>query len=268
MPLPADRQTPRAQVAAGNAWYVDDQFANQLRHPGAGYVVRRRWRLFEAVLRRRFPVPSAAPLVVLDAGCGDGINLIGLQTILDRLGLARRLIGTDYNVLRLDRADGQGAGAEIFASSLRALPLADASVDVVLCNHVLEHIHQDTDVLGEFRRVLRPGGLLILGVPNEGCLMARLRNGVIQPAIGRATDHVQFYTADDIRSRLGRSGLAVDELHRLGWFMPWTGAQSLFQDTAVGRLVLRGLNILLASQSAELIAIAGHPRHTGGEPEV
>lgn len=47
----------------------------------------------------------------------------------------------------------------------RAMPLAGQSVDVVLCTQVLEHIPEPVRVLDEIRRVLRPGGTLILSVP-------------------------------------------------------------------------------------------------------
>ena len=48
----------------------------------------------------------------------------------------------------------------------RSLPLADASIDVVLCTQVIEHIPEPALVLDEIRRVLRPGGKLILSVPS------------------------------------------------------------------------------------------------------
>lgn len=45
------------------------------------------------------------------------------------------------------------------------LPLADRSVDLVLCSHVLEHVDDDRTALREFARVLRPGGAAIIMVP-------------------------------------------------------------------------------------------------------
>lgn len=48
----------------------------------------------------------------------------------------------------------------------RSLPLADASVDVILCTQVIEHIPEPAKVLDELHRVLRPEGRLILTVPS------------------------------------------------------------------------------------------------------
>lgn len=48
----------------------------------------------------------------------------------------------------------------------RSMPLADASIDVVLITQVLEHIPEPLAVLSEIRRVLKPGGTLLLSVPS------------------------------------------------------------------------------------------------------
>ena len=47
----------------------------------------------------------------------------------------------------------------------RAMPIADSSVDIVLCTQVLEHTPEPVRILSEIERVLRPGGKLILSVP-------------------------------------------------------------------------------------------------------
>jgi len=48
----------------------------------------------------------------------------------------------------------------------RSIPLSDASMDVVLATQVLEHIPDPVAVIGEIRRVLKPGGTLLLSVPS------------------------------------------------------------------------------------------------------
>ena len=52
--------------------------------------------------------------------------------------------------------------------------------DIILCNHVSEHIPNVNKALSELKRILKPKGILILNVPNEGCLMANLRNKIFQ----------------------------------------------------------------------------------------
>ena len=45
------------------------------------------------------------------------------------------------------------------------IPLEDNSIDVIFCNHVLEHVRDDIQALNEMKRVLKPGGWAILQIP-------------------------------------------------------------------------------------------------------
>jgi SAM-dependent methyltransferase len=71
------------------------------------------------------------------------------------------LPGVDYQTADLDPV-----GVD-FVADLQALPCGDATWDYLLCSHVLEHVEQDALALAEMRRVLRPGGTLVLCVPLE-----------------------------------------------------------------------------------------------------
>jgi len=48
------------------------------------------------------------------------------------------------------------------------LPFPDAMFDIVVCNHVLEHVFETENALRDLRRVTAPGGIILLGVPNIG----------------------------------------------------------------------------------------------------
>lgn len=93
------------------------------------------------------------------------------------------------------------------------LPLADASFDLVLCSHVLEHVPDDAAALAEFRRVLRPGGAAVLMVPTvEGWTRTYEDWSITDPEqralhFGR-WDHVRFYGRDFI-DRVRRAGFAA-----------------------------------------------------------
>jgi SAM-dependent methyltransferase len=96
---------------------------------------------------------------VLDAGCGTGANLLALR----RYG---PVVGVDISPLALALACTR-PGAQVAAGSVDRLPFADASFDLVACFDVLYHldVQEDTQALREFRRVLRPGGILFVRVP-------------------------------------------------------------------------------------------------------
>src|SRR5262245_4511007 len=111
---------------------------------------------------------SLDELDVLDVGCSGGI----IADELHRRGA--RVIGLDIDVPGLSKARARFAeSASFFCADSERMPLADASVDVVICNHIYEHVVDPEQLFAELRRVVRPGGLLYLGLGN--------RLGVVEP---------------------------------------------------------------------------------------
>ncbi|MFA9479734.1 class I SAM-dependent methyltransferase [Phycisphaerales bacterium AB-hyl4] len=79
----------------------------------------------------------------------------------------------------------------------QGLPYEDGAFDIVICEQVLEHLHRADFVLSEIGRVLRPGGIAILGVPSFPPGLAAVRRHIV-PHLDRLTDrhrgHVQVFT--------------------------------------------------------------------------
>ncbi|MDO8680076.1 MAG: class I SAM-dependent methyltransferase [Acidobacteriota bacterium] len=193
-------------------WYQDEQPAEQVspwRHH-----VRKRREYVERVIRRHLAasrLPRAARL--LDFGCGDGNNLVWLSKYSDAV------YGSDYNLLRLVRAQAQNPGATIFAADILDFPAENNAFDVIFFNHVIEHIPDDACALATVHRILRPGGLLVLGTPNEGSWWWQLAYRR-DPASLQNTDHCHFYTAATIGAKVTASGLTLEETHHIGWGPP------------------------------------------------
>lgn len=89
---------------------------------------------------------------VLDFGCASGGMLL-------HLACAAR-IGVEVNPIA--RAEAHRNGIEVYPA-LEAIP--NASVDLIVSNHVLEHVPAPLEALGQLRERLRPGGRLVLVVP-------------------------------------------------------------------------------------------------------
>ncbi len=104
--------------------------------------------------------PPLAPVVV-DVGCGWGRSF---RLLADTFAPSR-LIGCDIapEMLRIAAAEAarQGLAVEFHQADSAALPLADASVDLLFCHQTFHHLVDQHGAIAEFHRVLKPGGLLL-----------------------------------------------------------------------------------------------------------
>ena len=98
---------------------------------------------------------------VLEAGCGEGY---GADLIA---GVARRVVAVDYDAAAVAHVRGRYPRVEVMQANLAALPLPDASVDVVVNFQVIEHLWDQAQFVVECARVLRPSGLLMVSTPNR-----------------------------------------------------------------------------------------------------
>lgn len=246
------------RIKRGDPWYVASQLAN-LGNEAQVRIIRNRWVFFDRWITRLRGEREGAPLRVLDAGCGDGVNLSFLSG-LEGLELS----GSDYNPLRVERAREAFPKVRMSREDLLGLSFPDGRFDLVLCSQVLEHIPEDGRVLAELHRVVAPGGVLVLGVPNEGCLLARLRNRWLEPSIGRTTDHVHFYTQRAIGERARRAGFRLEEVMREGFFTPHQRIQAFLASREWGWRALARLGRWLPSQAAGLYLALRRPADPPG----
>lgn len=211
----AGRRAFRVRIDYKNPWYSKGQ--KEYQHGLVRHHFQRVTRYILDALERYAPPRPC----ILDAGCGDGVTTKVLAEVP-----GARVTGADYNPLRLRRARKYVPEARFVRADLRAMPFRSGSFDAVLCNQVVEHVREDRAVLRELFRVAKPGGVVIVGVPNEGGPVMRLRNHCIQPEILRTTDHVNFYThrtiAEKVAAVPGARILTVDSVS--GIIIPYTKA--------------------------------------------
>jgi ubiquinone/menaquinone biosynthesis C-methylase UbiE len=175
--------------------------------PEKGRVEQDEYALMDAVEDRmwwyrtlhRHAVAALAALpeegAVLDAGCGTGGFLARLRAAKPRA----RLYGLDYEPGAARRAAAK-ARAAVTAGTINALPFPDASFDAVVSLDVLCHMAvEEGAALAELRRVLKPGGLLLLNLPAHEWL--------------RSAHDVRVHTARryerrEVAGKLARAGFA------------------------------------------------------------
>jgi predicted SAM-dependent methyltransferase len=95
------------------------------------------------------------------------------------------------------------------------LSFAEATFDIIICNHVLEHIADDRSAMNEIHRVLKPEGFALLQVPLSEMLEKTYENAEIRTEGERLIhfgqkDHVRIY-GKDYRQRLRDAGFVVTE---------------------------------------------------------
>jgi O-antigen biosynthesis protein len=100
---------------------------------------------------------------VLDIACGEGYGSAILASV------AARVFGVDIAADVIAHASSKYVvpNLEFSAGACEAIPLPDCSVDVVVSFETIEHVQRQEEMLREMRRVLCPGGLLIISSPDR-----------------------------------------------------------------------------------------------------
>lgn len=159
-------------------------------------------RELESVLRG-----TAAPVVV-DVGCGTGRLLARLRAALP----AAKLIGVDAAAGMIDVASRKPElqGVRLSVAAVEALPLEDASCDVVVSTVSFHHWSDQAAGLAEVARVLRPGGRLLLV---DAYVRGPLRRVVARFGDGHG---VGLRTEAELVGLLQRSALRARSYARVG----------------------------------------------------
>jgi SAM-dependent methyltransferase len=139
---------------------------------------------------------------VLDAGCGEGY---GAAQLAQSGELVEFVLGLDYDPATIAHAATTYPAARFVRGNVAALPLAAESIDTLVCLQVIEHLWDQRQFVAECRRVLRPGGVLLLSTPN------RL---TFSPGQDRPTNlfHSHEFTATELAALVRSGGFSVDSL--------------------------------------------------------
>ncbi len=123
----------------------------------------------------------------LDLGCGLG----------DFVKFRTNTIGLDVNPNNVDYCNSLGLNVRLMGEDV--IPFGPNEIDSINFDNVLEHIENPDPLIHEIKRVLKPNGTLLVGVP-----------GIL--GYSNAPDHVTFYSPDDLKIKFINFGFTFIKL--------------------------------------------------------
>lgn len=202
------------------------EYARMVEEDGRHWWLRaRRDLVFETLtaLRARLPHPRPQPRRQLDVGCGAGIML----PLLADSGI---VVGVDRSEQALLHARLHG-GRHLVQADAADLPFRSASIDIMICLDVLEHLDNDTAVLVELFRLCAPGGYALFTVPAYPSLWSDH---------DLALGHRRRYTAAELSQKVRAAGWRVVRVtHLFAGILPAVAAVRLLRRVLPRRPRLR-----------------------------
>lgn len=143
----------------------------------------------------------------LDVGCGAGFTV----------ALAQQL-GWDAMGLEIDPAavhEARRFGLNILEGNYAQLTQFEGQFDCIMCSHVLEHVHEPRDLLAKLKSAIKPGGLLLLTLPNALSPMRR-HFGANWRGL-EAPRHISIPTESKLSQLLSEAGFTIKSVAGTGF---------------------------------------------------
>ena len=196
-------QSPK--IRSGNLAFAPDltedsesfdirSFAQLSKVEEGNFWFESRNRLLVWALRRYFPYAY----YFLEIGCGTGFVLSGIQREIPGLNLA----GSDIFSEGLSFAQKRLTDVEFFQMDARLIPF-EREFDVIGAFDVLEHIDEDDTVFLQMFQATRPGGGILVTVPQHRFLWS---------AIDDYTFHKRRYTRDELKRKVEKAGFRIERI--------------------------------------------------------
>jgi len=173
------------------AGFSPDYFAELFQQEIGNYWFRSRNRLLIQVLQRFFPNASS----LLEIGCGTGFVLLGFKQAFPHL----QLYGSELFSEGLVFANQRLPGVTLLQMDARCIPY-EMEFDVIGAFDVLEHIQEDEGVLSQMFHAVRPGGGILVTVPQHRFLWS---------VVDKHAFHKRRYSRRELVDKVERAGFHV-----------------------------------------------------------
>lgn len=143
---------------------------------------------------------------ILDYGCGTGEFLLEMQK-------------SGWESFGFEPAEKAAKIAESYGlKMLKELTNIDGKVNVITMWHVLEHVHHPNELLERFKKILIPGGYLIIAVPNRLSFDANVYQSYWAPY--DVPRHLYHFVPRDMHRLLEKHSFLIED-HKMLYFDPW-----------------------------------------------
>lgn len=156
-------------------------------------------------MRRDITVDLVEGDLLLEIGCAEGFMTGELAQ------KASRVIASDIALSYLKRARTEAPSANFTRLDIHNIPFSDDVFDCVVCTEVLEHTLSPFKTLDEVHRVLKPGGFVIISVPNDMTPLRILQHLFRRrdSLIGVPGAHINFYDTGSLLQILQVAGFGT-----------------------------------------------------------
>lgn len=193
---------------------------------------------FDPIFRRRAQyiltrLQGKEEMHILDLGCGRGFYSKAASLLYPKASIT----AFDRNKAYLNQAQETVGNENVtfIEGDATSLPFADNQFDRVICSELLEHVPNDTVVMAEIKRVLKPGGSVLISVPHTNYPIAwdplnyllKITLNTHVPShiwwlAGIWADHVRLYSEQEMIEKLEGQGLHVTDVTRsTHWALPF-----------------------------------------------
>ncbi len=206
--------TPNGKHPAARKTIIDPQMIAHMTRNEADMAFKKRVQtIFEWI-------EPSDDSVILDMPCGRGFYLNMIRYVCNA-----RLVGADLDwdvILKAQRNVGRLPNIALDNCNIYALPYPDDTFDAVILSEILEHIDDDVAGLKEIYRVLKPGGVVAITVPNEDypfwwdpinktlefLFKRHISHGTFA---GIWANHVRLYRREELRAAVLGAGFILEE---------------------------------------------------------
>lgn len=142
---------------------------------------------------------------ILDLGCGQG----HITEMIRRALPESRLTGLDYSSSAIKYAHEHFPEIDFSVGDIHDAPYAPMFFDVVVCNNVWEHVADPLLLLRKIKRIIKPGGHLVISTPSRYRTQNLVRALRGKPVVLMSRYHVTEYTVGQVGEQLAHEGFSV-----------------------------------------------------------